>query len=147
MKVAIGADAYGYPLKLVALQWLKANGHKVNDVGIHGMEADEKILDYADAVAKAVAKGKAERGILLCKSGGAMCIRANRWPGVRAVVDNGGPGLKHDREACDVNILCFAAQYESAHLLEHRLKVFFDTAFEPLSRRVKRLKRLDAPVA
>lgn len=146
MKVAIGADAYGYPMKLVAIRWLKAQGHEVADAGIHSMEPDARIMDYADAVAGAVSRGEADRGILMCMSGGFMCIRANRWPGVRAVMAMNGLVIKHDREASDSNVLCFAAHYMDANMLEHKLKTFMETPFEPLARRVARLARLDEPV-
>jgi ribose 5-phosphate isomerase B len=146
MKVAVGADVFGFPLKLVVVKWLEANGHKVTDVGTHKYEADEKIADYADAVARAVATKKAERGILLCKSGGFMCIRANRYPGVRAVVYMNGIMLRHDREASDVNVLCLGAHFETPYRVEHVLETFFETKFKKLARRVKRLKRLDEPV-
>ncbi len=148
MKVAIGADVYGFPMKMVAVKWLKAQGHEVVDVGIDGMEPDERIVEYADAVAGAVSRGEADRGVLLCMSGGFMCIRANRWPGVRAVMAMGGSLIiRHDREASDSNVLCFAAQFEDAHRVEHKLRMFMETPFEPLERRVKRLAKLGAPTA
>lgn len=146
MKVAVGCDVYGFPLKLVVNKWLEENGHAVLDVGCKTYAADEKICDYADAVARAVASGKATRGILLCKSGGVMAIRANRHPGVRAVVAQTSPVLRHDREASDANILCFGAYYETAHIVESFLQAFFDFKFEKLPRRMRRLKRLDEPV-
>lgn len=142
MKVAVGADHYGYPLKLAVVRWLEENGHTVQDAGCHAFIADPNIAEYADAVAGAVAQGRAERGVLLCKSGGAMGIRANRWRGVRAV--QGGPALEHDREASDVNVLCVAAYYESWQQVEGYLETFFETGFQALERRVKRLARLDA---
>lgn len=144
MKVAVGADHYGYPLKLVVVRWLAEHGHEVVDVGCHEFQPDEKIADYADAVSSAVANGGVERGILLCMSGGAMCIRANRWPGVRAVLAS--ETLEHDREASDVNVLGIAAYYESWESLVEKLAIFFETPFEALERRVKRLARLDEPV-
>jgi ribose 5-phosphate isomerase B len=147
MKVVVGADMYGFPLKLVVVKWLEDNGHKVTDVGTHKYEADEKIADYADAVAKAVAGKKADRGILLCKSGGFMCIRANRYPGVRAVMAQSRPLLKHDREASDANVLCFGAHFDTAYVVESFLQAFLDIKFEELPRRVKRLKLLDEPVS
>jgi ribose 5-phosphate isomerase B len=146
MKVVVGADMYGFPLKLVVVKWLEENGHKVTDVGTHKYEADEKIADYADAVAKAVAGKNADRGILLCKSGGFMCIRANRYPGVRAAMALNTGIIKHDREASDSNVLCVAAQYEHPAEIERQLEAFFTTEFESLPRRVKRLKLLDDPV-
>ena len=143
MRVAIGADAYGYPMKLVAVKWLQGAGHEVVDVGIHGMTPDEAILDYADAVAGMVSRGEVERGILLCMSGGAMVIRANRWPKVRAVMAMGEEIVRHDREASDSNILCVAAQFIEPEILESQLGVFFEAVFEPLPRRVVRLERLE----
>lgn len=142
MKVAIGADVYGYPLKLVVAKWLKDHGHEVVDAGIHGMEADDKIIDYADAVAGAVSRGEAERGVLLCMSGGMMVIRANRWAKVRAVVGFKPEIVVHDREASDVNVLGLAAYDMTYREVVGLMDVFMNTTFEALDRRVTRLKLL-----
>lgn len=147
MKVAVGADAYGYPLKLVVTKWLKDNGHEVIDVGIHGMESDDKIIGYADAVAGAVSRGEAERGVLLCMSGGMMVIRANRWPKVRAVVGFKPEIVMHDREASDVNVLGLAAYDMSYRDVVGLMNTFMNTAFEALDRRVARLKLLSREAA
>lgn len=147
LRFAVGADAYGFELKQAVVAWLKADGHVVTDVGIDGPQPDERLMDYADGVAGAVSRGEADRGVLLCMSGGMMNIRANRWRGVRAVMALNEAMVAHDREASDSNVLCVAAHATTLPELERMLVVFVRSAFNPLERRVKRLARLDEAVS
>jgi RpiB/LacA/LacB family sugar-phosphate isomerase len=132
-------------MKQGLIQKLKNEGHEVTDVGINSAEPDDKILDYADMVAHSVSTGAADRGILLCLSGGIMCIRANRWPGIRAVLTDSPKGMIHDREASDANIMCIGTYYNTQYLMEFIMDRFLKTEFEPLERRLKRLEALDRP--
>lgn len=146
MRVAVGCDCYGYPLKLAVLRWLADNGHEVIDVGCPSIEPDEKLCDYADAVCKAVLGGEVERGVLMCMTGGVMSMRANRHEGIRAGLCHGGQQAKMLRQLSDMNVLVMAGQTTSPFLAEHLLKDFMETEFEALERRVRRLERLDAAV-
>ncbi|MBX5476875.1 MAG: RpiB/LacA/LacB family sugar-phosphate isomerase, partial [Clostridia bacterium] len=82
MKVAIGADHAGYALKEKVKTWLAEMGHDVEDFGTHS-DASCDYPDFAREVARAVAQGRAERGVLVCGSGIGMAIAANKVPGVR----------------------------------------------------------------
>lgn len=144
MRLALSCDHYGYPLKFHLIKWLTAQGHQVVDAG-GTLQPDEHFIDHADAVCTAVAKGDAERGIILCRSGGCMAIRANRYPQLRAVVGFEAAVLTHDREASDVNILALPAYYMAPEQAERLVTVFLATPFEALDRRVRRLQRLAAP--
>ena len=84
MKVAIGADHYGLPLKEVLRDHLQAQGYEVVDLGV----SEEAPVDYPDVgapLAEAVSRGDYARGILVCGTGAGMAIVANKVPGVRAV--------------------------------------------------------------
>src|SRR3972149_8360718 len=83
MKIAIGADHGGIELKEKVKEFLGSLNIEVKDMGT----ADHKSVDYPDyalKVAKAVASGKVDRGILVCGTGIGMCISANKVPGIRA---------------------------------------------------------------
>lgn len=143
MKIVIGADHHAMPLKQTLVDWLAAQGHDVQDIGHHGGPPDEAICDYADAVCEAVTSAKAERGVLLCMSGGFMNIRANKWPTIRCVMGINPLSVAHDRAASNANVLALAAAYTDAAHARACVDAFLSTPFEPLERRLKRLKRLE----
>lgn len=105
MKLAIAADHGGVHLKGSLVELLTKDGHAVQDLGTH----EEKSVDYPDfahALAKLVAGGEVERGILVCGSGVGMSIAANRHAGVRAVVCSETYSAKMSRQHNDANVLC-----------------------------------------
>jgi ribose 5-phosphate isomerase B len=88
MRVAIGADHAGFQLKQVISEHLRPAGHTIIDVGTVS-DAPVDYPDYAEALAKVIVEGKAERGVLICGSGVGASVAANKIPGIRA-------GLCHD---------------------------------------------------
>ena len=83
MKIALGSDHRGYPLKSRVQQLLRQRGHDVVDVGTHnGQRVD--YTDFAEQVCCKVLQGEVERGILICGTGIGMSITANKFPGIRA---------------------------------------------------------------
>ncbi|MFA5317070.1 MAG: RpiB/LacA/LacB family sugar-phosphate isomerase, partial [Dehalococcoidales bacterium] len=84
--VAIAADHGGFDLKSELLPWLEAQGYQVLDLGAASLNPLDDYPDFAEAVAQAVASGKATRGIIICGSGVGAGIVANKITGVRAGV-------------------------------------------------------------
>src|SRR5688572_28102906 len=89
MKVALGADHGGFPLKQEIAEMLQQAGHEIVDAGAHTLDPSDDYPDFAGAVSRLVAGGKAQRGILICGSGVGASIAANKVRGIRA-------GLCHD---------------------------------------------------
>lgn len=83
--LALGADHAGAPLKAFLAERLAAAGHRVTDCGASGEERVD-YPDYAARVAHAVARGEAQRGVLVCGTGIGMSIAANKVPGIRAAL-------------------------------------------------------------
>ena len=83
MKIAIGSDHAGFGLKQQVVPLVKSLGHEVVDFGTHSADPVD-YPDFAEKVGLAVARGEAERGIMVCGSGIGACIAANKIPGVRA---------------------------------------------------------------
>ena len=81
MRIAIGADHAGLPLKQELSPWLEAQGHELQDVGAHDFHPGDDYPDYAEAVARAVADGEVTRGIMVCGSG----VGARASPPTRCV--------------------------------------------------------------
>ncbi len=112
MKVAVGADHRGFALKEELKRWLAARGHEVIDFGT--MSADRvDYPDFAFKVADAVARRRADRGILICSTGIGMSIAANRVRRVRAALAPSVRLARLSREHNDSNVLCLGADFVS----------------------------------
>ena len=110
MKIAIGADHAGFDLKNHLGDVLRQTGHEVCDFGTNSAEAAD-YPDYAARVAKAVASGTAERGVLVCGSGVGMSIAANK---VRRRPRGRGRDLEEvrlTRAHNDLNVLTLGARF------------------------------------
>jgi len=140
-KVAVGTDHGGFRLKALLIRQLKRAGHEVLDMGTFS----PKPCDYpaiGAKVAKAVSQGKADRGLLLCKSGGGMCIVANRFPGVRAVVAQTVTLAKHSREHNDANVLVLGANSLLPKKAQKVLEAWTAAPFGG-SRHARRLRQIE----
>ncbi len=142
MRIAIGADHGGYSLKEELVSWLKAQNYKVTDLGAHSFNASDDYPDYAIPVARAVAQGEVERGIIICGSGVGACVAANKVPGVRAGVCHdtysAHQGVEHD----DMNILCLGARVIGIELAKELVTAFLKAQFNRTERFQRRLDKV-----
>lgn len=129
MKIVIGSDHAGLQLKEHLATRLRGQGHDVEDIGTH-TNASVDYPDFAVQVARAVAGGSAERGVLVCGTGQGMAMAANRVPGVRAAVVADTFSARATRGHNDANVLCLGQRVIGAGLAEDILDVFLTTAFE-----------------
>jgi ribose 5-phosphate isomerase B len=108
MRIAIGCDHIGFPLKASLIEALEQDEHAVLDLGAHGTDpADYPPL--AGAVATAIDKNFVDLGILACATGVGASIAANRCAGIRAAACHDPAGARQSRERLDVNFLCLDA--------------------------------------
>ena len=142
MRVAIGSDHAGYPLKEDLKVFLKEEGHDVHDVGTHSEEPVDYPL-YCAAVARAVVHGDAERGIVLGGSGQGEQIAANKVDGCRAALCNDLYTARLSRQHNDANVLSMGARVIAPTLAREILKVWLETPFEG-GRHVPRLEQIAA---
>ncbi len=142
LRVAIGADHGGFPLKAELTPWLRENGYEVLDLGAETLIPTDDYPDYALAVAEAVASGKAERGIIICGSGIGACIVANKVPGVRACpchdTYSAHQGVEHD----DMNVLCLGARVVGGALARELVDAFLKAGFLSEERFQRRLQKV-----
>ena len=82
-RIAVGSDHGGYELKNQLADWLKSQGHNVTDAGTNSKEAVDYPV-FAAAVARAVASGRCDLGIVVDGAGIGSAMAANKIPGVRA---------------------------------------------------------------
>ena len=124
MKIAIGCDEAAYRLKMVLYEHLlKKEGIEVKDFGA---DAGEIVLypDVAHAVARAVADGEYDRGVLVCGTGIGMCITANKVPGIRAAVCHDPFSTERSRKSNDCQILCMGERVIGEELAKYLLEIW-----------------------
>ena len=98
MKVAVGFDHAGFPLKQVVLDAVRAAGHEPIDLGTFSAESVD-FPDYSEKVGRAIQSGEVTRGILVCGSGIGACIAANKMKGVYASISEWRPAMPAIRPA------------------------------------------------
>jgi ribose 5-phosphate isomerase B len=144
MKIAIGADHAGFPLKQAVKSWLEEHGYEVEDLGTYDTEPVD-YPDYAAAVAHAVADGKADRGILICGTGIGMSMSANKVPGIRAALCTDAYTARMSRRHNDANVVCMGARVVGVGVAESIVEAWLAEEFEGgrHARRVSKINALD----
>ncbi len=143
MRIATGSDHAGFPLKEEVNVFLRRLRQQVLDVGTHDTEPVD-YPDYAEAVALAVQKGRADRGIIICGSGVGASVAANKIPGIRAGLCHdtysAHQGVEHD----DMNVLVMGARVIGPELARELIRAFLRARFTGLERHRRRLKKIRA---
>jgi len=130
MTIAIGSDHRGFNLKNALRTWLEREGHEVSDVGTESAESCD-YPDYALGVARKVAGGEAELGILICGTGIGMSMAAGKVAGIRAarVCTSKDAEMAHRHN--NANVLCFGADTGVDETLARRIiQAWMDAEFE-----------------
>ena len=149
MKVAVGFDHAGFPLKETVLETIREAGHEPIDLGTDSADPVD-FPDYSEKVGRAVQSGEADRGILVCGSGVGACIAANKLKGVFASICHdtysAAQGVRHD----DMNVLCLGARVIGPELAMSLIEAFLEAHYignepgeERLARRVGKIKKLE----
>lgn len=145
MKLAVGGDHAGFPLKGPVIDLLRGWGHAVEDFGTHSEEPVD-FPDIAHRVCEAIRGGRAERGVLVCGTGVGAAIAGNKHPGIRAAVCHDTYSARQGVEHDDVNLLCLGAWLAGRKTVEEVLRAFLEARFstaEEFRRRVRKLADLE----
>jgi len=142
MKIAIGSDHAGFALKEHVRAQAGAAGHEVADLGTSSGESVD-YPDFAAKVALAVARGEAERGIVICGTGLGVAMTANRFRGVRAAPCTGEFAAEMARRHNDANVLCLGGRLVTKELAERIVDVFLSSPFDG-GRHARRVAKIDA---
>jgi ribose 5-phosphate isomerase B len=129
MKIALGADHAGYRYKEAIKEKLQEAGYEVVDFGT-GDEQPVGTAPFAQKVARAVALGECNRGILICGTGGGMSVCANRYPGIRAVLCFNEFTAKMARAHNDANILVMGSRVTPLEEALQFVDIFLNTPFD-----------------
>ncbi|MBI4541410.1 MAG: ribose 5-phosphate isomerase B [Gemmatimonadetes bacterium] len=143
--VALGTDHGGHPLKEHLKPALAELGYDVWDMGTHGPEPVD-YPDFAVAVARAVAEGRAWRGIMIDGAGIGSAMAANKIRGVRAALCYDRTTAENAREHNDANVLTLGAGLIGTRLALEIVRTFLATPFGGgrHARRVEKINLLDA---
>ena len=141
MRIALGCDHGGFPLKQRIAEVIEAAGHEVVDCGTDSSNSVD-YPDFARIVGQKILNRAADRGILLCGSGVGISIAANKMPGIHAAVCHdtysAHQGVEHD----DMNVICIGARIVGSELAVELVLAFVKAQFTNEERHLRRLNKV-----
>lgn len=141
MRVAVACDHAGFPLKKVILETVRAAGHEPLDLGTNSSK-EVDFPDFTEKLGRAIQRGEAERGIMICGSGVGACVAANKMRGIYACLCHdtysAHQGVEHD----DMNVLCLGARIIGAELAKELVTAFLAARFSGEERFVRRVGKI-----
>ena len=141
MKLAVAADHAGFPLKDLIIEGLRKLGHETIDLGTNST-APVDYPDYAQAVARAVLDGRADRAVLVCGSGAGASVAANKFRGIRAATCHDSFSARQCVEDDDVNVLCLGARIIGPNLAVELAGDYVNAKFSGAERHQRRLSKI-----
>ena len=149
MKIAVGCDHGGFPLKDVVIEAVRAAGHEVVDVGTFSADAVD-FPDFVKKVGEKIQAGESERGVLICGSGIGAAIAANKMKGIYASICHdtysAAQGVQHDA----MNVLCRGGRVIGPELVKVIVPAFLGARYlgvdkdgERFARRVNKIKAME----
>jgi ribose 5-phosphate isomerase B len=142
MKVALGTDHAGFPLKRAVVEAIEALDSEVVDCGAYSLVPDDDYPDFAAAVANAVLEGRAERGVLLCGSGVGASVAANKFRGIRAALCHDTFSAHQGVEDDSMNVLALGARVIGPSLAAELVRAFIRAEFSGADRHRRRLEKV-----
>lgn len=140
--VAIGSDHGGFELKELIIKHLEEQGVDVNDMGCYDKSSCDYPV-YGRAVAKAVADGSCEKGIVICTTGIGISITANKVKGIRAALCADTLSAKLTRLHNDANVLALGAGIVGPNLAMEIVDTFLNTNFSGEERHQRRIDGIE----
>ncbi|MEP6999765.1 MAG: RpiB/LacA/LacB family sugar-phosphate isomerase [bacterium] len=144
MKVAFAADHAGWILRARIMADVASLGHELVDCGSATIEPGDDYPDRAEAVARAVVEGRAERGIVVCGSGVGAAIAATKIRGARSCMCHDSFSARQGVEDDDMNVLSLGARVIGEELAAELVRDFLRARFSGLERHRRRLGKIEA---
>src|ERR1041384_481989 len=143
MRIVVGADHAGFEIKQTIAGYLRHLEHDVIDIGT---DSDRPVdyPDFAEAAAKTISDGAAERGVLICGSGVGASVAANKIPGIRAGLCHDTYSARQGVEHDDMNILVLGARNKCVALARELVKAFLGATFSTEERHRRRVGKIKA---
>ena len=140
--IAVGSDHGGFELKKEIMAHLDARGLEYKDFGTYS-DASCDYPVYGKTVAKAVASGECERGIIICGTGIGISIAANKVHGIRAALCGDCFSAEATRQHNDANVLALGARVVGPGLALKIVDTFLDTPFSNGERHIRRIEMIE----
>lgn len=138
MRIAVGCDHAGFPLKQTVIDELTLLGQEVVDEGTNST-ASVDYPDYAAKVARTIQQKQADRGILICGSGVGACIAANKFKGISACLCHDTYSARQGVEHDDMNVLCIGGRIVGAEVAKELVRAFLSGEFSTEERHRRRV--------
>jgi ribose 5-phosphate isomerase B len=142
MRIALGSDHAGFPLKGEIAVLVREFGHEPLDLGAHLLDPGDDYPDFARLVAEAILEGRAERGALICGTGIGASIAANKFQGIRAGLCHDTYSARQAVEHYDMNVLCIGACIVGPAVAADVIRTFLGARFSGEARHVRRLQKI-----
>ena len=146
MTIYLASDHAGFELKNILVEFLRAQGRDVEDIGPAALQPGDDYPDFIKPLAQKVAQNKCSFGIALGGSGEGESIAANRVEGARAAEYYGGnlQVVRLARQHNDANVLSLGARFINTEHAKEAVELFLSTPFSGDERHARRIKKLDA---
>lgn len=142
MNVAVGSDHAGFALKQTVIEAIAAAGHEAVDCGAYSVNPGDDYPDFAQAVARAMIDGRAERGVLVCGSGVGASVAANKFAGIRSALCHDTFSAHQGVEDDNMNVLALGARVIGPSLAAELVKTFLHASFSGAERHRRRLAKV-----
>lgn len=145
MKIYIGADHNGFQLTNSLQKYLKRAGYDVTVESEPTLDPDDDYPLFAQRVVSSMrtSEDAEPRGILICGSGQGICMAANRYKGIRALLGYDRESVRSARNDDDANILCLPARHLQADEANVLVETFLNTPFAHVPRYSRRIQEMD----
>jgi ribose 5-phosphate isomerase B len=143
MRVALGADHGGFDMKTQLAALLAQAGHQVIDFGNKVFDAEDDYPDFAIPLARAVADGHVDRGVLICGSGVGVSVAANKVNRVRAALIHDDYSARQGVEDDNINVLCLGGRTTGVAVAWDCVRNFLSAQFSEAERHRRRLAKVE----
>lgn len=145
MKIYVGADHNGFQLRNSLITYLKRAGYDVVDESEQRLNPTDDFPIFAQRVVKNIltSDDRDPRGILICGSGQGMCMAANRFKGIRALLGYDRESVRSARNDDDANVLCLPASIFKKDTANVLVETFLNTPFAAEQRFKRRIQEMD----
>ncbi|HTO70090.1 MAG TPA: RpiB/LacA/LacB family sugar-phosphate isomerase [Myxococcota bacterium] len=144
MKLGVATDHGGFALKQALVEKLRAAGHRVVDFGAESLDEQDDYPDFVIPLARAVAAGEVERGVVCCGSGVGASICANKVRGVRAALVADHFSAHQGVEDDHMNVLCLGGRTIGAAAAWELVEAFLAAEYSSAERHLRRLAKVAA---
>lgn len=141
--IAIGCDHGGFELKQKVIKHLEEKHIPYQDMGCGSRESCDYPV-FGHAVAKAVATGKCDKGIVICTTGIGISISANKIKGIRCALCSDSLSAKMTRLHNDANVLALGAGFVGENLALEIVDTFLNTPFSGEERHQRRINLIES---